>query len=87
MRELERILKALANRRRLAIIKYLRKNREASVGEIAGVIRLSFRSTSKHLGVLSAADILEKEQKSTQMLYRLADSLPKVARSIISSIR
>ncbi len=87
MRELEKILKALANRRRLAIVKHLKKNREASVGEIAGAIKLSFRSTSKHLSVLFAADILEKEQKSTLMFYRLSDSLSPAARSIVSCIK
>ncbi len=87
MRKLEKTLKALANKRRLTIIKYLKKNREASVGEIAGAIRLFFRSTSKHLSVLSAADILEKEQKSTLVFYRLSDSLSQTARSIISCIK
>ena len=32
-KEFERILKALANRRRLAIIQHLRKHREATVGD------------------------------------------------------
>ncbi|MBI5220938.1 MAG: helix-turn-helix transcriptional regulator [Candidatus Liptonbacteria bacterium] len=49
MRELEKCLKALANRRRLAILKYLQKKKEASVAAISEEIELSFRSTSKHL--------------------------------------
>ena len=52
-KELEWILKALANRRRLGILRVLKQNREATVGDIAAEIRLSFRSTSKHLGVLT----------------------------------
>ena len=43
MKELEKMLKALANRRRLAILKYLKENREAYVGNIADVIHLSLR--------------------------------------------
>lgn len=74
MRKLEKILKALANRRRLAILKYLKENKKAPVGEIAHEISLSFKATSKHLGVLLAADILEKDQVSLQMFYRLADN-------------
>lgn len=35
MKEFEKPPKALANRRRLAIVKYLKQNREAAVGEIA----------------------------------------------------
>lgn len=83
MKDLERPLRALANRRRLAIVKHLKAHREAPVAEIAGAIRLSFRSTSKHLAVLAAADIVERDQRSLQMFYRLADPLPAAARAII----
>lgn len=69
MNTLERILKALANKRRLAILRFLMKRREAMVGEIAEAIGLSFRSTSRHLAILFAADILEKEQRRLEMWY------------------
>lgn len=71
MKELERTLKSLANRRRLAIVQFLKKRKEASVGELAGAIHLSFRSTSRHLAILSVAGILEKEQRSIQVYYCL----------------
>lgn len=83
-RELERALKALANRRRLAILAYLKAEREAPVGEIAGAIRLSFKSTSKHLAVLFAADLVDRDQRELQMFYHLAAPPPLAARSIIS---
>ena len=85
-KELEKVLKALANRRRLAILKYLKGRHQASVGEIAGAIKLSFRATSKHLAILSAVDILDKEQHGLQIYYRLADSLPPSATPIISLV-
>ncbi len=77
-------MKAFANRRRLTILQYLKKNSEASVGEIAHEIKLSFNATSKHLGILAAADILEKEQRSSQMYYRFAENLEPAAKHIIS---
>ncbi len=83
-KELERILKALANRRRLGILRVLKRSGEATVGDIAEEIRLSFRSTSKHLGILLAADILEKDQRSLQMFYRIVQDIPDAARRIIS---
>jgi len=83
-KELERSLKALANKRRLAIVRVIKKEKEASVGDIAGEIKLSFNATSKHLGILASANILEKEQRSLQMFYRIAEDLPEVARRIIS---
>ena len=52
IKELERILKALANKRRLSILIYLKRHPEATVGEIASSIRLSLTSTSKHLSIL-----------------------------------
>ena len=67
MKELERSLKALANKRRLAILKYLKQKKEAPVGEIAEAIKLSLRATSKHLGVLASVDIVEKDQRSLQI--------------------
>ena len=84
MKEFERSLKALANRRRLAILKYLKVNKEAPVAEIAGAIRLSFKATSKHLGVLAAADIVEREQRSLQMFYRLAADPKPVVRHTVA---
>jgi len=77
-------MKALANRRRLAILCFLKKASEASVGDIADEIQLSFKATSKHLGILSAAGIVDREQRSLQMFYRLSFDLPVPARAVIS---
>lgn len=69
--QLERRYKALANRRRLQIIKFLADTADAPVIEIAGHIKLSFRSTSKHLQVLKQAGFLESEQVLTEQRYYL----------------
>lgn len=76
MYQLERKLKALGNRRRLAILRYLKhhKEKEAWVGDIADEIKLSFKATSKHLAVLMAADILEREQRKMQVFYKIVQS-------------
>lgn len=84
MKDLERILKALANKRRLAILAYLKKHKEASVGDIAGGIRLSLKATSKHLAILSAVDVLDREQRRLQMFYRLSPSQPSPAQHVLS---
>ncbi len=86
MKHHEKILKALANRRRLEIIKYLKENKEASVGEIANHIKLSFKSTSRHLSILLGADILEKEQRGLLVFYGLAPKLVSLARLVIAEI-
>lgn len=83
---MEKILKALANHRRLLIIKILKTKRKKSVGSIAEEIKLSFKATSKHLSVLYAQNLVEREQVSLQMYYRLADNLVPIAKSVISHL-
>lgn len=84
MKEIEKQMKALANARRLSILKYLKKTREATMGDIADEIKLSFKATSKHLGILYAAGILEKDQRSLTINYRLAKAPHVAARQILS---
>lgn len=85
-KELERIFKALANRRRLSILKYLKKNKDAPVGEISEHIRLSMKATSKHLSVLAAADILNREQRGSLGFYWLVGDMPKFVLDIINNL-
>ncbi|MBI2054723.1 MAG: winged helix-turn-helix transcriptional regulator [Candidatus Sungbacteria bacterium] len=68
---LERSLKALANRRRIGILRHLKRVGEAPVGEIAAAIHLSLKATSKHLGILTANDIVSRDQRGLQMFYSL----------------
>ncbi|MBI2639541.1 MAG: helix-turn-helix transcriptional regulator [Candidatus Sungbacteria bacterium] len=84
--KIERVLKSLANRRRLAILKYLAKTRFATVNDIAEEIHLSHKSTSKHLKILTAVDILEHEQSNKYVFYRVADDLPTLVHPIIKML-
>ncbi|MDP2703650.1 MAG: metalloregulator ArsR/SmtB family transcription factor [bacterium] len=86
IKEIEKLLKALANKRRLMIVKYLKKHGEARVGEIAKELKLSFKATSKHLGILRAVDILEREQRSLEMWYKVSPVLHPVAKYISNSL-
>ena len=84
MKKLEKSLKAVANRWRLAILKYLKKQGKAPVAEIASEINLSFKATSKYLGVLSAVDIVEKDRVGLQMFYRITTVQASAIKSVIS---
>lgn len=86
MKELEKIYKALANRRRLEIIKYLKKQKEASVWQLSEHLKLSFKSTSRHLAVLRSVDILEKEQRSLEAYYRISLVVHPVVRHLLSIV-
>ncbi len=83
-KEYEKILKALANQRRLLILKILKKNKDRSVSSIAGEIKLSFKATSKHLSILYSKNIVEREQVSLEMRYRLANPLPSLVRFVLT---
>ena len=84
MKKLEKVLKVFANARRLAILAYLRQTKEASVGNIAREIKLSFKSTSRHLGVLFAADLVEKDQRSLEVYYYLSHPAKKMLALILT---
>ena len=86
MKKLEKNLRAIANRRRLAILKYLKENRSAPVGEIAHEINLSFKATSRHLGILLAVDIVEREQESLQAFYSLSPTQKPEVRQVLSML-
>ena len=86
MKEHEKILKAFANHRRLQIIKFLKDKKLATVTSISEHLKLSFKSTSKHLAVLFGAGIVEKEQNNLSMFYSVSDTLPKLATQIINII-
>ncbi len=82
----EKILKALANGRRLEIIKYIKGKKKANVGDIASHIKLSFKSTSRHLSILLGADMLEKEQKNVLVFYSISTKLAPLAKLVIFQI-
>lgn len=82
-KELEKIFKALANKRRLSILKYLKLKGKKSVGDIAEEIKLSFKATSKHLMILAHADIVDKEQVSLTVLYSLSPTRSIVTKKMI----
>ncbi len=86
IRENEKLLKALANRRRLMIVRYLNKKAPASVGSVAEDIKLSLMATSKHLRLLLDAEVVERDQVGPYAQYRLAAPLHPVVKLLLSSL-
>lgn len=76
MKELSKQLKAIANERRLKILTLLAAGRRRKVGDLARALKLSFRSTSRHLQVLKQAGFLEDEQVKLYVYYRLRRDHP-----------
>ena len=84
MKEYEKILKALANGRRLQILKYLKVNKKTSVTNISEHIRLSLKSTSRHLAVLFSSGIVDREQKNLTVFYFISHISPKLSKIVIN---
>jgi DNA-binding transcriptional ArsR family regulator len=69
---IDKVVRALANRRRLAIVKLLNQG-SLTVMEVALAIKLSIHSTSKHLQILAKADIVDYSQVGLNRHYRLME--------------
>ena len=83
-KKLARITKALANERRIMIIRYIATARTAPVWRISQKINLSGKATSKHLLILEAAKILTREQEGLEVFYRLHRPLYPVVKACIT---
>ena len=86
MKNLEKTIKAFGNVSRLKILQYLKKHRFASVGDIAAGTKGSYKATSKHLSILYRVDVVDREQVSYEMHYRLSSKLDPVALSLLKLI-
>lgn len=71
LKQINRILKALANERRLKILDYLLEEKSAIVGDISENINLSFKSTSRHLTILERVGLVDRLQKGPYVFYSL----------------
>ncbi len=76
-RELAMIYKSLGNIRRILILIYLLKQKELTVGQISELLKLSFKSVSKHLLILENAEIIKKRQIGLNMLYSINKNFPR----------
>ena len=83
-KELVKIFKAMGNERRFLILKHLTSKKELTVSQIAELIQLSFKSVSRHLLVLSNANLVQARQVNLNRLYSLNMN---IAKRIINFLR
>jgi DNA-binding transcriptional ArsR family regulator len=84
LKKAEQVLKALANRRRIAMLRLLKQESTLSVGAIAEKAKLSFKATSNHLALLRAADIVERDQTGLIMNYRIVMPMHPLVKVLLS---
>lgn len=70
-RELERIIKGVANHRRLQILELLDKKPELSLQEIAEEIKSDFKNISAHVAKMAVAGLVMKRSDSKSVRHAL----------------
>lgn len=81
---LERILKALANRKRLQILKELKRRKSADVTTLARAIGLSMQATSIYLQHLHRLGIIKRRKRGQIVIYRLALAQGPLVKKVLS---
>lgn len=84
MQHLEKLLKALANEKRLKILELLKGRRVLNVGEIAKMLDIPLNTVSRHLRILEAVDIVSHTRKRTEIYYKLSKYHNAVIRNVMS---
>ena len=79
--EAARLLKLLANERRLVILCFLATRGEMPVGALAEALNLSQSALSQHLAKLRRDGLVQFRRESQTLHYRLAD--PRAVRVLV----
>lgn len=86
-KQLEKLFKILANKKRLDIIFLLYQKKKMPSVDIAKTIRLSRKSTSKHLRMLYSVDYLEREYIGFEVYYSISHEGKRVINRVINNIK
>lgn len=70
-RQLERIVKGIANHRRIEILTLLAKRPELSVIEIAEALEVNFKTISEHVRRLALAGLVMKRNAGSAVRHAL----------------
>ncbi len=72
-RELERIIKGVANHRRIEILELIFKSPELSVMEISEALYINFKTASEHIRRLAIASLVIKRNEDTSVRHKLSE--------------
>ena len=86
MKQLNKVLKVLADRNRLRILKLLEK-RKFCVCELAAILGITQPSTSRHLKKLKSAGLISDEQQGFWTNYFINRSCPGYGKPLIKHVR
>lgn len=81
------VFKALANVNRLKIIKMLGSGKSMFVTDIAAELKISVKSTSKHLIQLANLEVLESKGTAGHVFYTLNSNAPRDFDQVLKLIK
>lgn len=70
-RKLERMVRGFSNHRRIEILELLKKTPELSVIEIAGKLKINFKTASEHIRRLAIAGLVIKRSAGNSVRHKL----------------
>jgi DNA-binding transcriptional ArsR family regulator len=72
-RNIERVMKGVANHRRAQILYMLKEKPELSVSEISKNLGIDFRTVSEHIRKMTHAGLVMKRSDSVSIRHKLTD--------------
>lgn len=69
--QLERIIKGVANHRRIQIIELLKEKPELSVADISEILNVNFKTISEHIRRLAIAGFVLKRSDGNNVRHKL----------------
>ena len=82
-KKLERIIKGVANHRRIQILELLDLKPELSVQEIAEIVKSPFKNISAHISKMAIAGLLMKRSEGNTIRHKLTSR----GKSILKFVR
>lgn len=72
-RELERIIKGIANHRRLQVLELLQKEPELSVQEISDKVKSDIKNISSHINKMAVSGLVMKRSDGKSIRHKLTN--------------
>ena len=86
MQIITKIFKALANEKRLKILKLLLCNNEMTVSEITDELKMPFTTISRHLEKLRTVDLVKFRESGLNLYYSIGPPESRLKKTLISLI-
>lgn len=78
-----KVFKAVANEKRVKILRLLLKEKELSVEEIAQRLKIGYKTVSSHLQRLINVNLVKRYQKGLFVFYSINEDKTKIYNSAI----